>query len=85
MVFHARIEAEIMIEPTSSVLGRPVAVRDGRAAPVTCAACGCRLGEGSTPDAWYHFGRHGGRDAQGCLVACADVAHDRFGRIAGAD
>jgi hypothetical protein len=68
-----------MIEPTSST-NLPQAVRDGRAAPVTCAACGCRLEDGSTPGAWYHFGRLGGRDAQGCLVSCADQAHDRHGR-----
>jgi hypothetical protein len=69
-----------VIEPQSSIAHQPLAVRDGRAAPITCAACGCRLGEGSTPGAWFHFGRHDGRDAQGCLVACADLAHDRSGR-----
>jgi hypothetical protein len=70
-----------VIEPRSSIVNAPLAVRDGRAAPVTCAACGCRLGEGTTDGTWYHFGRHGGRDAQGCLVACADLAHDRQGRV----
>jgi hypothetical protein len=69
-----------MIEPTTAYLNLPIAVRDGRAAPVTCAACGCRL-EGTSPGAWYHFGSHAGRDAQGCLVACADQAHDHRGRV----
>jgi hypothetical protein len=56
------------------------AVRDGQQAPVTCAACGCRL-ERSTADPvrWFHFGRMGGRDARGCRVACVETAHDVFG------
>ena len=70
-----------MIEPTSSAANLPLAVRDGRAAPVTCAACGCRLGEATISGAWYHFGPTGGRDAQGCLVSCAELAHDRHGRV----
>jgi hypothetical protein len=70
-----------VIEPTSSIVDLPLAVRDGRAAPVTCASCGCRLGEGAIPGTWYHFSRMGGRDAQGCLVECAEAAHDRHGRV----
>jgi hypothetical protein len=69
-----------VIEPSSSVFNAPLAVRDGRAAPVTCAACGCRLTEERRAGAWYHFGRLGGCDAQGCRVACTDLAHDRHGR-----
>jgi hypothetical protein len=69
-----------VIEPTSSIGNLPVAVRDGRAAPVTCAACGCRLAEGVIPGSWYHFRPMAGRDAQGCLVSCSEQAHDRHGR-----
>lgn len=54
------------------------AVRDGALAPVTCAACGCRLSR-STDGAWYHFGRLGGRDARGCRVGCVEAAHDAAG------
>ena len=43
-------------------------------APVTCAACGCRLTENG--DAWFHFNPLAGRDARGCRVGCADAAHD---------
>ena len=59
-------------------LARAVAVRDGHGAPVTCAACGCRL----TPsgEAWFHFNPLAGRDARGCRVSCADAAHDASGR-----
>lgn len=54
-----------------------IAVRDGRLAPVTCAACGCRLA--ATGDAWFHFNPLAGRDARGCRIDCADVAHDASG------
>jgi hypothetical protein len=58
------------------------AVRDGQTAPVTCAACGCRLETISSKgsDSWAHFGRLGGRDARGCRVPCVDADHDRSGR-----
>lgn len=58
------------------------AVRDGQLAPVTCAACGCRLEASGTADEapWFHFGRMGGRDARGCRPACIDAAHDRGGQ-----
>ncbi len=58
------------------------AVRDGHLAPVTCAACGCRLDASGTSDdaAWFHFGRLGGRDARGCRPACVEAAHDRSGQ-----
>jgi hypothetical protein len=58
------------------------AVRDGQAAPVTCGSCGCRLeyaGPSGT-EAWFHYGRMGGRDARGCRVACIDAPHDAHGR-----
>jgi len=66
-----------MIHPTDSDT-RPTAVRDGRPAPVTCSACGCRL----TPsgDAFVHFEGLGGRDARGHLIDCAEAMHDAAGR-----
>ena len=67
-----------MIHPSDPDLTRPIAVRDGQGAPVTCAACGCRLAQ--TGDAWFHFSPIAGRDARGCRVACADAAHDATGR-----
>jgi hypothetical protein len=51
--------------------------------PVTCAACGCRL----RPDArdsgkaWFHFSPLGGRDARGCRIDCAELAHDASGQV----
>ena len=57
-------------------------VRDGRVAPVTCAACGCRLAAETTDTGetrWYHYTTLGGRDARGCTVACVDKPHDRQG------
>jgi hypothetical protein len=62
-------------------LGRVRAVRDGQGAPVTCAACGCRLESTGAKgaDSWAHFGRLGGRDARGCRVACVEADHDRSG------
>ena len=56
----------------------PTAVRDGHSAPVTCAACGCRLARSG--DAYFHFNPIGGRDARGDRVACADAPHDAAGR-----
>ena len=67
-----------MIQP-SDPESRPVsAVRDGRDAPVTCAACGCRLA--TTGDAFVHFNPLAGRDARGCRIDCADAEHDAEGR-----
>ncbi len=54
------------------------AVRDGQHAPVTCAACGCRLD--AVDDAWVHFNPLAGRDARGCRIDCADAAHDVTGK-----
>lgn len=60
-------------EPASQNLNR-FSVREGRLAPVTCVACGCRLWE--RPDgAWMHFAGAPGRDARGCTVACVGEAH----------
>jgi hypothetical protein len=70
-----------MIHPSDSELQRPAAVRDGHGAPVTCAACGCRLRAGMADNdiAWFHFNPLGGRDARGCRVDCVDSPHDVAG------
>ncbi len=73
---HDKVNA--MIHPSVPEFHRPLAVRGGQGAPVTCAACGCRLA--ATGDAWFHFNPLGGRDARGCRIACADAAHDTNGR-----
>jgi len=70
-----------MLHPSDNDLGRPLAVREGRSAPVTCAACGCRLD--AAGETFFHFHPIGGRDARGCRVACADAAHDARGRAIG--
>ena len=67
-----------MLHPSDPELRRPIAVRGGQVAPVTCAACGCRLA--ASGEAWFHFNPLAGRDARGCRVACADAAHDVTGR-----
>jgi len=67
-----------MIHPSEPELSRPLAVRGGQGAPVTCAVCGCRLSQAG--DAWFHFHPLGGRDARGCRVDCVDAAHDAAGR-----
>ena len=66
-----------MIHPSDSEL-RPGAVRDGRLAPVTCAACGCRLTASGT--GFVHFQGFAGRDARGCRIDCAEAMHDVAGR-----
>ena len=67
-----------MIHSHEPDMQTPQAVRDGHGAPVTCAACGCRLSQ--TGEAFFHFNPLGGRDARGCRVACASAAHDAQGR-----
>jgi hypothetical protein len=70
-----------MIHPSEPEIIRPLAVRDGHGAPVTCATCGCRLRAGIADNdiAWFHFNPLGGRDARGCRVDCVDEAHDVAG------
>ena len=53
-----------------------------RQGPITCAMCGCRLvaeermhADGESAGPWRHFEGQVGRDARGCRVACADLAH----------
>lgn len=67
-----------MLHPSDPELRRPIAVRGGQGAPVTCASCGCRLA--AAGETWFHFNPLAGRDARGCRVACADAAHDATGR-----
>lgn len=56
-------------------------VREGRLAPVTCVACGCRL-ERHDDGTWWHFAGTRDRDARGCIVACAERPH--YGGVAAA-
>jgi hypothetical protein len=71
------------LHPMSTPVVRTVAgldlslfsVRDGRLAPVTCVSCGCRLEQRAGADGWFHFRGEAGRDARGCIIACADEAH----------
>jgi hypothetical protein len=67
-----------MLHPSDHELQRILAVRDGHAAPVTCASCGCRLVVAG--EVGFHFNPLAGRDARGCRVTCADAAHDLSGR-----
>ncbi len=72
-------EETAVIHPTDTGSSRPPAVRAGHGAPVTCAACGCRLAP--TGEVWFHFDPIAGRDARGCRIGCADAAHDARGRL----
>jgi hypothetical protein len=56
-------------------------VRDGRLAPVTCVACGCRL-ERRDGGTWWHVAGRGNRDARDCIVECAERPHYAPGGIA---
>jgi hypothetical protein len=71
-----------MIHPSDPEVRPVIAVRDGRAGPVTCADCGCRLQPVGHPgaEAWFHFGPLAGRDARGCRIGCVDAAHGADGR-----
>ena len=68
-------EVRPMIHPSDPELRdrSPSATVSG--APVTCAACGCRLA--ASGEAFFHFNPLGGRDARGCRVDCADAAARR--------
>jgi hypothetical protein len=72
------MEVNPMLHPSDAESGHPIAVRGGQGAPVTCAACGCRLSQAD--DVWFHFDPRDGRDARGCRIACAEAAHDATGR-----
>jgi hypothetical protein len=76
--FTATMSRPQMLHPSDRELRRILAVRDGHAAPVTCASCGCRLV--TAGEVGFHFNPLAGRDARGCRVACSDVAHDLSGR-----
>ncbi len=70
-----------MIHPSDSDETRQRPVREGQSAPVTCAACGCRLEHSTAGErpSWLHFSRFAGRDARGCRVQCVELAHDAAG------
>ena len=76
--FTVTISRPPMLHSSNRDLRRILAVRDGHAAPVTCASCGCRLVVAG--EVGFHFSPLGGRDARGCRVTCADAAHDLSGR-----
>lgn len=63
------------------------AVLTGGRAPVTCAACGCRLeaASGARDGEYSHFRPFDGRDARGCRVDCVGLVHDATGRPVLAD
>jgi hypothetical protein len=66
-----------VIHPSDPEL-RTIAVRDGQSAPITCAACGCRLAHAD--GGFVHFHPMAGRDARGHRIDCADALHDASGR-----
>ena len=68
--------------PTNPEFYGAFSASSDRGAPVTCAACGCRLqsGSGAHDGEWYHFNPLGGRDARGCRVECVGAVHDWSGR-----
>jgi len=76
--------AEHALDQTGPEPISPHAVREGQLAPVTCVACGCRLEAVGDADAqaWFHYGRLGGRGARGDRVPCIDAPHDAEGRAA---
>lgn len=72
-----------MIHPSRET-NFPRIAREGRSGPVTCASCGCRLASSGDGASFRHFNPLGGRDARGCRVACADLAHDDTGQATAA-
>jgi len=53
-----------------------------RQGPIVCAVCGCRLvveerlhADGESAGPWRHFEGQPGRDARGCRIDCAALAH----------
>jgi hypothetical protein len=56
--------------PGSAELGRAV----------TCTECGCRLQRVEDLSGYMHFAPRAGRDANGCVVDCADKLHDARGK-----
>ena len=53
-----------------------------RQGPIVCAVCGCRLvaeerlyADGESAGPWRHFEGQPGRDARGCRIECAGMAH----------
>ena len=53
--------------------------------PVTCARCGCRLGEvpGLEGVAWRHFRIRPDSDARGCRPECLEELHSQAGLALG--
>ncbi len=77
----------INLQPSSGAPLRPMtgggtAVRVASGA-IVCDACGCRLTTRESIDdahfagarTYWHYAGAAGRDARGCTVACADLAH----------
>jgi hypothetical protein len=56
--------------PGSAELGRAV----------TCASCGCVLQRADDLNGYVHHAPRAGRDANGCVVECADKLHDGRGK-----
>jgi hypothetical protein len=54
---------------------------NARGGPITCDVCGCRLQRSADgEELFFHFAPVNGRDARGCLVACAEAPHNALGR-----
>lgn len=47
---------------------------------VTCVSCGCRLQRADDLNGYLHFSPRAGRDANGCVIDCADKVHDARGK-----
>jgi transcription initiation factor TFIIIB Brf1 subunit/transcription initiation factor TFIIB len=70
-----------MIHPSEPEITRPLAVRDGHGAPVTCATCGCRLRAGIADNdiAWFHFNPLGGAMRAAVASTASTRPHDVAG------